>query len=226
MKGKVKSLSKREIGFILVIAVALIGVGAYAWRMDKNKAKVDSFEACVNAGYPVMETYPEQCSAFGKTFVKETETYRDSAGRFEITYPTTLVLEEDAACCEGEEPDWKTETKPFKLKPLNASAEGNFLSFSAGTAEAMQAEYKNNWEENGHPIEPVKLNESDADYAHVVFEGDAERYADSSWLIYHFNMAVYATYREYHQQQMSGTDYTVGEYADDYQQTVSSIRFL
>lgn len=226
MKSKLKSLSKREIAFILIIIVALVGVGAYAWRMDKNKAKIDSFEACVNAGYPVMETYPEQCSAFGKNFVKETETYRDSTGRFEVTYPTTLVLEEDTACCEGPEPDWSTQTRPFSLKPMNASANDSSLNFSAGTAEAMQAEYKNNWEQNGHAIEPVKLNENDADYAHVVFEGDAERYADSSWLIYHFNLAVYATYREYHQHEMSGTDYDATEYADDFQQAVGSIRFL
>lgn len=34
-------------------------------------AKINSFEDCVNAGNPVMLSYPGQCMAEGKTFVEE-----------------------------------------------------------------------------------------------------------------------------------------------------------
>lgn len=35
---------------------------------------VDSFEDCVAAGNPVMESYPEQCEHLGEWFVKEIDT--------------------------------------------------------------------------------------------------------------------------------------------------------
>ena len=32
---------------------------------------IGSFEDCVAAGFPIMESYPRQCKAYGKTFVEE-----------------------------------------------------------------------------------------------------------------------------------------------------------
>ena len=32
---------------------------------------IDSFDDCVNAGNPVMESYPRQCRANGQLFVEE-----------------------------------------------------------------------------------------------------------------------------------------------------------
>ncbi len=40
---------------------------------DANANKINTFEECVAAGYPIMESYPEQCATpDGVTFVKET----------------------------------------------------------------------------------------------------------------------------------------------------------
>tara|TARA_Y100000034_G_C6855377_1_gene388654 strand:+ start:1054 stop:1356 length:303 start_codon:yes stop_codon:yes gene_type:complete len=33
--------------------------------------QINSFEECAKAGNPIMESFPEQCSANGKTFIKE-----------------------------------------------------------------------------------------------------------------------------------------------------------
>lgn len=55
---------------ILLIVCILVFVGWYAWQSNKSAITIDTFEACAAAGNPVMETYPEQCSAGGKTFTK------------------------------------------------------------------------------------------------------------------------------------------------------------
>ncbi|MFH0860175.1 MAG: hypothetical protein V1921_03145 [Candidatus Altiarchaeota archaeon] len=52
---------------LLVIITAVFIAGC-----AKNKPEINSFDSCVSAGNPVMESYPRQCSTSdGKTFVEE-----------------------------------------------------------------------------------------------------------------------------------------------------------
>jgi len=48
---------------LLVLAGCVPGTG--------QASEINSFEECVAAGNPVMESYPEQCRANGKTFVRD-----------------------------------------------------------------------------------------------------------------------------------------------------------
>ena len=41
------------------------------WRCTGALPPINSFEDCINAGNPAMESYPRQCRAAGKTFVEE-----------------------------------------------------------------------------------------------------------------------------------------------------------
>jgi hypothetical protein len=71
LKPEVKKdkFSKREIGLIIVVALAIIGVTIYAWQTDKNKkSDINSFADCAAAGYPIMESFPEQCAANGQSW--------------------------------------------------------------------------------------------------------------------------------------------------------------
>lgn len=79
----------------LVIAgvLALIGgLGIGAWVMNKDDklldsatdddttSEINSFDECVLAGYPVMESFPEQCSVpGGETFVSDVATDEEVA---------------------------------------------------------------------------------------------------------------------------------------------------
>lgn len=71
-------------GFGLIqglLGVVLIGVicaaGFYVYKIKDNKSdnnsskKITSFDECVAAGNPIMESYPEQCAADGQTFVNK-----------------------------------------------------------------------------------------------------------------------------------------------------------
>lgn len=53
------------------VFIALLVVGVMTWQLKGKQAvqNISSFEECVAAGYPVMESYPEQCKTpDGRTF--------------------------------------------------------------------------------------------------------------------------------------------------------------
>ena len=59
----------------ILAAVLVAFVGYYLWQ-QKQINDIDSFEKCSAAGYPILETYPEQCrTPNGKSFTK---VYSDS----------------------------------------------------------------------------------------------------------------------------------------------------
>lgn len=54
---------------VLVILALILAAGLMLYRFLQEK-QIDSFEECAKAGNPVMESYPAQCRANGKTFVE------------------------------------------------------------------------------------------------------------------------------------------------------------
>lgn len=66
---------KRKILFGLVIMV-LLGLAVFFLNFgsDDTSGEVTNFQECVEAGYPVMESYPRQCrDSEGNLFVEEIE---------------------------------------------------------------------------------------------------------------------------------------------------------
>ena len=63
-------MSNRLVVFIAVPVLALAGLGTWLLMRDSNST-IDSFTACVDAGNPVAESFPRQCTADGKTFVED-----------------------------------------------------------------------------------------------------------------------------------------------------------
>ena len=52
--------------FFLLAATAAIFLILYPQLKEaKQKPRVENFEDCAKAGYPVMESYPRQCTALG-----------------------------------------------------------------------------------------------------------------------------------------------------------------
>ena len=62
---------------VAFVVAAAAGYGVMAWYLQSQAtaiADIDSYEECVEAGYPVMESYPEQCATpDGTTFTREVE---------------------------------------------------------------------------------------------------------------------------------------------------------
>lgn len=76
---------------LIGIAVVLVIVGGLLVALSANREQqellsISDFEECVAAGFPVMETFPEQCrTPDGRTFVKETQATTSPA----VTTPAT-----------------------------------------------------------------------------------------------------------------------------------------
>jgi len=42
------------------------------WEISDDRYQITNFQSCIEAGYPVMESYPRQCRTLGgRLFVKE-----------------------------------------------------------------------------------------------------------------------------------------------------------
>lgn len=55
---------------IIIIILVILGFGIF-WQLSKEEvALVTNFKECVDAGNPVMESYPRQCRAGDKTFIE------------------------------------------------------------------------------------------------------------------------------------------------------------
>lgn len=56
---------------ILITLIIAVVLGAYYYTYVTPYQNITNFEECASAGYPVMESYPEQCrTPDGRTFVK------------------------------------------------------------------------------------------------------------------------------------------------------------
>lgn len=65
--------NKRIIIVVVLLIVVAVTVAVVAMLNKANvTSTIDSFEDCVAAGYPVMESYPEQCAVpGGQSFTKQ-----------------------------------------------------------------------------------------------------------------------------------------------------------
>ena len=71
------------IGFLVVSCICfmlmIMGVGVYLYKANEQVNNVSTFQECVDAGNPVMLSYPTQCiTPDGKSFTED--IYNDDAG--------------------------------------------------------------------------------------------------------------------------------------------------
>jgi len=126
-------MNKTKTIYYLVGLTALAGLVVWLWQKP-GLSEINSFEDCVKAGYPVMESFPEQCKTpDGRTFINEKQTME-----------TELKIE-DLKLGEGKEAqNGKTVTVNYtgKLadgKKFDSSYDRNQpFSFILGTGQVIQ----------------------------------------------------------------------------------------
>lgn len=68
---KIKPSKKKHVGYGVIAGTVLAaGFILYLGFNNIKTNSITSFEECMSAGNPVMESYPRQCRAHGKTFVE------------------------------------------------------------------------------------------------------------------------------------------------------------
>lgn len=58
---------KRVLVYLLILIALMIGLSF----ISGDTIEINNFDECVEAGNPVMESYPRQCRANGITFVED-----------------------------------------------------------------------------------------------------------------------------------------------------------
>ena len=87
-----ESLHKKIVIAIIlgVVLVVLVILGF----LIPSKPKVESFDECVAAGNPVMESYPGKCKDNGNTFTEE----HCSSGEYVLTLEIAKQIAKDSEC--------------------------------------------------------------------------------------------------------------------------------
>ena len=74
-------------GIALVVIVGVFIIISHPWQKSPS-IQVSSFEECKNAGYPIMESYPEQCrTPDGKTFTENIGNELDKTDLIRVSNP-------------------------------------------------------------------------------------------------------------------------------------------
>lgn len=93
------------IPFILLALVAILGITLIYANYTRGVSEIDSFEDCANAGFPIMESFPEQCATpDGRTFTRQpSDTF---PSRFNAQNTLCVNRCGDSTCaevvCQGE----------------------------------------------------------------------------------------------------------------------------
>lgn len=72
----IKKMINKKIIYVILTGLFLSAgfVLGVTYKDSITSKEISSFEDCISAGYPVMESYPRQCrTSDGKTFVEQTE---------------------------------------------------------------------------------------------------------------------------------------------------------
>jgi len=66
-------MDKKIFLFVLLVLAIFAGIVIYpiVFKSDKQELEINNFNDCADAGYPIMESYPQQCrTPNGKVFVQ------------------------------------------------------------------------------------------------------------------------------------------------------------
>jgi hypothetical protein len=69
-------MQKKFIALGVVVLLLIVAVAGYVVLEKKKVASVTNFEECKAAGYPIMESYPEQCMTPDKRSFTNSPTIR------------------------------------------------------------------------------------------------------------------------------------------------------
>jgi hypothetical protein len=145
------------------IVLGLVAAGAGCVPAAPPAREISSFEECAAAGNPVMESYPRQCRAGGKTFVEDVAppapppagdveimpavrlgeefTLAVDEGRvFEDGLQVTLMKIDDSRCPKDVQCIWAGELSPtLKIENIDKADSAKELLLGTTTRTSVEA---------------------------------------------------------------------------------------
>ncbi len=115
---------KKNSVFISVLAVAILLFGAWAYYgTQKTYRAITTYQECVSAGFPVMESYPEQCrTPDGRTFLHEITTGSNYSDFIHVNLSAGSELRSPAVITGEARGGWYFEAS-FPVKLVDAAGQ-------------------------------------------------------------------------------------------------------
>lgn len=173
----------------IVILITLLAFGLIAYLiMNHNKTQaITSYEECVAAGYPIMESYPEQCAANSQTFTRKL-THDEKQDNQEPT-PTLDPKYKDVRIYEGDYNDLInncTAIEEYTYGPLRltnneiVNAVGYLIingKLVSKNEEGWYMGQEEGWQVKSVYIEIPKQTEENKDFYETYFEAAGNNWA-------------------------------------------------
>jgi len=90
------------IAFFIVLFI--VGLGVWKYQRTSKVAQINSFEECVQADYPILESYPEQCrTPDGRSFTRQITNQQNFQSQtveeigLNFQYPSDLTYRKEIA---------------------------------------------------------------------------------------------------------------------------------
>src|SRR4030042_356275 len=122
-------MKKSALIIILIIVVVALGGGIFLrdWQERQKASEVANFDEGVEAGYPILESFPRQCrTPDGRTFTEDIGNVLEKQDMIQVTNPQPNALVSSPLMVTGQaRGNWYFEAS-FPVKILDAS--GNILN--------------------------------------------------------------------------------------------------
>jgi hypothetical protein len=94
----------KKIIFIVLIAIILLSAVFFTiWRNNKKIAAITNFEECAAAGYPILESYPEQCrTPDGRSFTRDIGNELEKQDLIKVSLPRPNATIKSPVTIQGE----------------------------------------------------------------------------------------------------------------------------
>lgn len=127
---------KKNFVIILVLLIVAAGLIYYFDFQPKESSNdvIDSFQECVEAGNPVMESYPRQCRAGDKTFIEDIGNELEKMDLIRVDSPRPNSTVQSPLKITGQAKGYWFFEADFPVKLFDA--EGNLLKIATARAQS------------------------------------------------------------------------------------------
>lgn len=135
----------KKIILITIVVLILIVAGITVLVLDTGRGgdiEVSNFEECAASGYPVMESYPEQCrTPDGQLFIRDIQATSTPSNLLRVFEPSPNAEIESPVTVRGEaRGQWFFEAS-FPLYVVNANGERIGEGYAEAEGEWMTTEF-------------------------------------------------------------------------------------
>lgn len=116
-----------------ILIVAVLAGGIYFFLKRNYTPLITDFWGCVDAGYPVMESYPRKCSVGGKTFTEDIGNELEKRDSITIDSPRPNQVVSSPLSMSGEARGYWYFEADFPVELLDGN--GKRIGMAVATAE-------------------------------------------------------------------------------------------